>query len=38
MWMCRLHLVSTVDKLYYPLVLFPLYLALGPWCLAELIR
>jgi hypothetical protein len=34
----RLLLLSSLDGFYYPLALFPLYLALGPWCLAELIR
>jgi hypothetical protein len=34
----RLYVVSLVDRFYYPLTLFPLYLALGPWCIAELVR
>jgi hypothetical protein len=33
-----MYVVSLVDRFYYPLTLFPLYLALGPWCFAELVR
>ncbi|CAG0915465.1 unnamed protein product [Notodromas monacha] len=33
----RLWLLSTVDRLFYPLVLYPLYLTFGPWFAGEII-
>jgi hypothetical protein len=33
----RLWLLSTIDRLFYPLVLFPLYLTVGPWFVGDVI-
>ena len=32
-----LHPVSALDSLYYPLVLAPLYLTLGPWFIGHVL-
>ena len=32
-----LHLLSSLDGFFYPLVLGPLYLSLGPWFIGEVL-
>ena len=32
----RFYLLSSLDSIYLPLVLYPLYLAAGPWCVGEM--
>jgi len=38
LWCRRLFLLSHVDCLFWPLVLTPVYIALGPWLVGELIH
>ncbi|XP_046387556.1 transmembrane protein 62-like [Ischnura elegans] len=38
MWLRKLWILSTVDRLYYPLTLYALYLTIGPWSIGEVIE
>ncbi|XP_024083837.1 transmembrane protein 62-like [Cimex lectularius] len=37
-WVRRLWILSNIDRLFFPIVLYPLYLAVGPWSVGELIE
>ncbi|KAJ9593699.1 hypothetical protein L9F63_014747 [Diploptera punctata] len=37
-WIRKLWILSTVDRLFYPLVLYALYLTVGPWSIGEVIE
>ncbi|XP_067009565.1 transmembrane protein 62 isoform X2 [Anabrus simplex] len=37
-WIRKLWVLSTVDRIFYPLVLYPLYLTVGPWSIGEVIE
>ncbi|KAJ4435764.1 hypothetical protein ANN_18383, partial [Periplaneta americana] len=37
-WVRKLWILSTVDRLFYPLVVYPLYLTVGPWSIGEVIE
>ncbi|XP_003703373.1 transmembrane protein 62 isoform X2 [Megachile rotundata] len=37
-WFKKLWILSTVDRLFYPLVLYALYLTVGPWAIGEIIE
>lgn len=37
-WVQRMWMLSTIDRLYFPLVLYPLYLSFGPWCFGYIIE
>ena len=32
----RFYLLSSLDGIYFPLILYPIYLAAGPWCIGEM--
>lgn len=34
----KLWILSTVDRLFWPLVLYPLYLSFGPWSIGHIIE
>ncbi|KAK6636235.1 hypothetical protein RUM43_009893 [Polyplax serrata] len=36
-WIRSFWILSTVDKIFYPLVTYPLYLSVGPWTIGEVI-
>lgn len=36
-WLRRMWILSNIDSLFYPMVLYPLYISIGPWALAELL-
>ncbi|XP_076231397.1 transmembrane protein 62 [Calliopsis andreniformis] len=36
-WLRKLWILSAVDRLYYPLVLYAIYLTCGPWAIGEVI-
>ncbi|CAK9804583.1 Transmembrane protein 62 [Anthophora plagiata] len=38
LWLRKLWVLSTVDRLFYPLVLYALYLTVGPWAVGEVIE
>ncbi|XP_071454329.1 transmembrane protein 62-like [Hetaerina americana] len=38
MWLRKLWILSTIDRLYYPLTLYALYLTIGPWSIGEIIE
>ncbi|XP_048505686.1 transmembrane protein 62-like isoform X2 [Athalia rosae] len=37
-WLRKLWILSTVDRLFFPLVLYVLYLPVGPWAIGEIIE
>lgn len=37
-WLRKLWVLATVDRIFYPLVLYPLYLTVGPWSIGEVIE
>ncbi|XP_015436785.1 PREDICTED: transmembrane protein 62-like [Dufourea novaeangliae] len=37
LWLRKLWILSTVDRLCFPLVLYALYLTIGPWAIGEVI-
>ncbi|GLH01779.1 Uncharacterized protein GBIM_07843 [Gryllus bimaculatus] len=37
-WVRKLWVLATVDRIFYPLVLYPLYLTIGPWSIGEIIE
>ncbi|XP_029050433.2 transmembrane protein 62-like [Osmia bicornis bicornis] len=37
-WLRKLWILSTVDRLFFPLVLYTLYLTVGPWAIGEVIE
>ncbi|XP_011144010.1 transmembrane protein 62 isoform X2 [Harpegnathos saltator] len=37
-WLRKLWILSTIDRLFFPLVLYSLYLAVGPWTVGEVIE
>ncbi|XP_046474147.1 transmembrane protein 62 [Neodiprion pinetum] len=37
-WIRKLWILSTIDRLFYPLVLYALYLTVGPWSIGEIIE
>ncbi|XP_047002995.1 transmembrane protein 62-like [Schistocerca americana] len=37
-WVQKLWVLSTVDRIFYPLVIYPLYLTVGPWSVGEVIE
>ncbi|XP_043584753.1 transmembrane protein 62-like isoform X2 [Bombus pyrosoma] len=37
-WVRKLWILSTVDRLFFPLVLYTLYLTVGPWAVGEVIE
>ncbi|XP_076179438.1 transmembrane protein 62 isoform X1 [Ptiloglossa arizonensis] len=37
LWLRKLWILSTVDRLFFPLVLYALYLIIGPWAIGEVI-
>ncbi|XP_023287605.1 transmembrane protein 62 isoform X2 [Orussus abietinus] len=37
-WYRKLWILSTVDRLFFPLVLYALYLTIGPWAIGEVIE
>ncbi|PNF33569.1 hypothetical protein B7P43_G16995 [Cryptotermes secundus] len=37
-WIRKLWILSTVDRVFYPLVLYALYLTVGPWSIGEVIE
>ncbi|XP_026297136.1 transmembrane protein 62 isoform X2 [Apis mellifera] len=37
-WLRKLWILSTVDRLFFPLVLYALYLTVGPWAVGEVIE
>ncbi|XP_017875580.1 transmembrane protein 62-like [Ceratina calcarata] len=37
-WLRKLWILSTVDRLFFPLVLYTLYLIVGPWAIGEVIE
>ncbi|KAG7203784.1 hypothetical protein KM043_013805 [Ampulex compressa] len=37
-WLRKLWILSTVDRLFFPLVLYALYLTIGPWTVGEVIE
>ncbi|XP_053989724.1 transmembrane protein 62-like isoform X2 [Hylaeus anthracinus] len=36
-WFRKLWILSTVDRLFFPMVLYALYLTIGPWAIGEII-
>ncbi|KAL1122046.1 hypothetical protein AAG570_003452, partial [Ranatra chinensis] len=38
LWLRRLWVVANLDRFFYPLTLYPLYLTIGPWSVGELIH
>lgn len=37
-WIRKMWILSTVDRVFYPLVLYALYLTVGPWSIGEVIE
>ncbi|XP_014599513.1 PREDICTED: transmembrane protein 62-like [Polistes canadensis] len=37
-WIRKLWILSTIDRLFFPLVLYALYLTVGPWTIGEVIE
>uniref|UniRef100_A0A1B6D3N4 Uncharacterized protein n=2 Tax=Clastoptera arizonana TaxID=38151 RepID=A0A1B6D3N4_9HEMI len=37
-WYTKLWILANVDRFFYPIVLYPLYLAIGPWSVGEVIE
>ncbi|XP_043278139.1 transmembrane protein 62-like isoform X2 [Venturia canescens] len=37
-WARKLWILATIDRLFFPLVLYALYLAIGPWSVGEVIE
>lgn len=37
-WTRRLWILSTVDRIFWPLVLYPVYLSFGPWSVGHIIE
>lgn len=37
-WLRKLWSVVTIDRIFYPLVLYPLYLSVGPWSIGYIIE
>ncbi|XP_043665127.1 transmembrane protein 62-like isoform X1 [Vespula pensylvanica] len=37
-WIRKLWILSTIDRLFFPLVLYALYLIVGPWAIGEVIE
>nr|CAD7264147.1 unnamed protein product [Timema shepardi] len=37
-WLQKLWILGTVDRIFYPLVLYALYLTVGPWSVGEVIE
>ncbi|KAK9885653.1 hypothetical protein WA026_012417 [Henosepilachna vigintioctopunctata] len=38
LWIRKLCLLSTIDRIFWPLVLYPLYLCVGPWSIGYIIE
>ncbi|CAL7945271.1 unnamed protein product [Xylocopa violacea] len=38
LWLRKLWVLSTVDRLFFPLVMYALYLTVGPWAIGEVIE
>lgn len=36
-WIRSFWILATIDKIFYPLVIYPLYLSVGPWTVGEII-
>ncbi|KAK0095811.1 hypothetical protein PV326_007317 [Microctonus aethiopoides] len=34
----KLWILSTIDRMFYPLILYPIYLTFGPWAIGEVIE
>ncbi|XP_071056743.1 transmembrane protein 62-like isoform X2 [Onthophagus taurus] len=37
-WFRRLWILSSIDRIFYPLVLYPIYLCIGPWSVGYIIE
>ncbi|XP_026463910.1 transmembrane protein 62-like isoform X2 [Ctenocephalides felis] len=38
LWMRKLWVLASVDRIYYPLIAYPIYLTCGPWSVGEIIE
>lgn len=38
LWIRKLWVLASVDRIYYPLIVYPLYLTCGPWSVGEIIE
>ncbi|CAH1408269.1 unnamed protein product [Nezara viridula] len=36
-WLRRIWIISNINTLFYPIVLYPLYITVGPWAVAEVL-
>lgn len=36
-WLRRMWILSNIDTFFYPIVLYPLYISIGPWAVAEML-
>lgn len=37
-WLRRIWIISNINTLFYPIVLYPLYITVGPWAVAEVLE
>ncbi|XP_023024648.2 transmembrane protein 62 isoform X1 [Leptinotarsa decemlineata] len=37
-WLKKMWIMSTVDRIFWPIVLYPIYLAIGPWSIGYIIE
>lgn len=37
-WLRKVWILSTVDRLFWPIVLYPVYLTFGPWSIGYIIE
>jgi hypothetical protein len=38
LWLRKFWVMSTVDRLFWPVILYPLYLSFGPWSIGYLVE